>query len=339
MHKIMIWCVGANTISILKGNRLVDCDIIAFIDSNNESFEYGNVYKPKEALKLMDEVEYILITTSNKIYSLQILLTALELGYEDRKLLFLYNNFSRTQNDIFLKTILPEPTSIGSSALLKLNLSYLSDSEKKSFLGSGIFSRRDQYLLDYFRFRTFELTAAEIIKNSVPGNTAELGVFRGVFSRLIHAHLPQKTHYMYDSFQGFDEGYLNEIMMDYSDERKKTSLEWADSFKDTSVDIVMQDMPSPQTCVIREGLFPGTLTNDDEKEVFAFVSLDVDLEEPTYQGLHFFFPRISEGGYMFIHDYNAGGVQRAIRRYEVENGIVIKGVHLADRCGTLVVAF
>ena len=35
----------------------------------------------------------------------------------------------------------------------------------------------------------------------------------------------------------------------------------------------------------------------------AFLSLDVDLYEPTRASLEFFFPRLAEGGAVFLDDY------------------------------------
>lgn len=59
------------------------------------------------------------------------------------------------------------------------------------------------YQLDYFRFRTFELVANQLIVENVPGECAEVGVFRGYFSRLINEKFPKKKMYLFDTFEGF----------------------------------------------------------------------------------------------------------------------------------------
>lgn len=48
------------------------------------------------------------------------------------------------------------------------------------------------YQLDYFRYRTFELVANEIINGHIEGAVAEVGVFRGAFSKLINAKFPDR---------------------------------------------------------------------------------------------------------------------------------------------------
>ena len=50
------------------------------------------------------------------------------------------------------------------------------------------------------------------------------------------------------------------------------------------------------------GYFPETAKDVTDK--FCFVSLDADLFDPIYSGLEFFYPRLSTGGYIFVHDYN-----------------------------------
>jgi len=71
-----------------------------------------------------------------------------------------------------------------------------------------------------------------------------------------------------------------------------------------------------------------------------FVSIDVDMEQPVYDGLKFFYPRLQQGGYIFIHDYNSAylvGVKKAVLRYELDLGTKLNKVPIADRAGTLVI--
>ena len=92
--------------------------------------------------------------------------------------------------------------------------------------------------------------------------------------------------------------------------------------------------------VICKGFFPDSIPDYAYNDTFAFVTIDVDFEESTYQGLKFFYPRMNEGGSIFIHDYHAiklDGVKAAVKRYEKDNGISLKCVPLADRAGTLVI--
>lgn len=65
---------------------------------------------------------------------------------------------------------------------------------------------------------------------------------------------------------------------------------------------------------IKKGLFPETASGIEDS--FVFVSLDMDIYEPTYQGLQFFWNRMSPGGVIFVHDYgNYDGIKSAVMRF------------------------
>ncbi len=95
-------------------------------------------------------------------------------------------------------------------------------------------------------------------------------------------------------------------------------------------------MPHPERVIVRAGLFPSSAEGIEER--FALVSLDADLEESTLAGLRLFWPRLSPGGFLLLHDYDSpllGGVKRALARYEAELGKALPAVPLCDVNGTL----
>jgi O-methyltransferase len=67
---------------------------------------------------------------------------------------------------------------------------------------------------------------------------------------------------------------------------------------------------------VREGIFPETATGLED-ETFAFVHLDADLYQSTLDGLNFFYPRLSPGGCIIVHDYNHNweGVTKAVDEF------------------------
>ena len=69
------------------------------------------------------------------------------------------------------------------------------------------------------------------------------------------------------------------------------------------------------------GYFPDTVTEDISARRYAVVHLDCDLYEPIKAGLAFFYPRLSPGGLMILHDYSNiywDGVKRAADEYVSE---------------------
>lgn len=73
---------------------------------------------------------------------------------------------------------------------------------------------------------------------------------------------------------------------------------------------------------IRKGYFPETLGDLDDR--FAFVNLDMDLYRLTLEGLRYFYPRMSAGGVILIHDYFSDAyqnIEKVIDDYERELGV------------------
>ena len=60
----------------------------------------------------------------------------------------------------------------------------------------------EDYENDYVRIKTLELIARRLA--NVPGAVAELGVYRGQFASCMNRLFPERTLYLFDTFEGFD---------------------------------------------------------------------------------------------------------------------------------------
>src|SRR3954469_21494876 len=58
---------------------------------------------------------------------------------------------------------------------------------------------------DYFRYTTLGLAAQRVVDEQIPGAFAEVGVWRGETSAFLHRVAPERTLYLFDTFEGFDE--------------------------------------------------------------------------------------------------------------------------------------
>jgi O-methyltransferase len=152
------------------------------------------------------------------------------------------------------------------------------------------------YTNEYVRLSQLELAAEEIYSRKTPGNVAELGVYRGDFAQKMNEAFPDRKLFLFDTFEGFP---ADQEEVDINNH----SLSFHRDFSDTSAKIVLNRMQYPEKCVVCKGLFPDT-SQGLENEKFCFVSLDADLYMPTLEGLKFFYPRLSAGGFIFVHDYN-----------------------------------
>ncbi|KAF6578994.1 class I SAM-dependent methyltransferase [Paenibacillus sp. EKM212P] len=192
-------------------------------------------------------------------------------------------------------------------------------------------------IIDYFMSLKFDTRLAllrqiadEINECGVKGSVAELGVFKGEFSKYINRVFPDRQLYLFDTFSGFDQKDIdNENKGDFSNSV-------AGEFCNSDVDLVLNKMMYKENCIVKKGYFPESAS--DVNETFAFVSLDVDLYQPILEGLKFFYPKMSDGGYIIIHDYNSTrfhGVKQAVREYCREHGV--KYTPISDLCGSVAI--
>jgi O-methyltransferase len=144
---------------------------------------------------------------------------------------------------------------------------------------------------DYYRYATHALAVQRIIEQPIEGAFAEVGVFKGDMTRFLHALAPDRTYYLFDTFEGFPRQDLEHG----GDDTR---------FDDTSLEAVLASLHSTDNIVPRKGYVPDTFAGlEDER--FAFLLADVDLHAPTVAALEFFYPRLATGGYVFVHDYNS----------------------------------
>ena len=207
----------------------------------------------------------------------------------------------------------------------------ISDEEITSLDGNYFFTAND-----HFRAGTLYLLAEEIKNRNVSGELAELGVFRGDFAKYLNELFPDRTLNLFDTFEGFDQ---KDTQLDVEKNiHSNFVLDSGNYLKNTSVEIVMSKMKHPEKIELHKGYFPDTIPA--EEKTFAFVSLDADLYQPIFEGLKYFYPRLSTGGYIMLHDYNdihcRYGIHQAVENFEKEFGHIAK-IPLVDRWGSLVI--
>lgn len=188
---------------------------------------------------------------------------------------------------------------------------------------------RSRYTNEYIRLSHLDLAVEEIKTQSINGDLAEVGVYKGDFASVLNMALPERPFYLFDTFEGFSE---KEELHD----QEHHGLRYKRDFTDTSVEYVLSQLPHPEKCIVRKGLFPASAAGLEDRN-FCFVSLDTDLYEPIRAGLDFFYPRLEAGGFIFVHDYNNSafpGVKRAVLDFSGSTGASF--VPVTDVYGTAV---
>ncbi len=150
---------------------------------------------------------------------------------------------------------------------------------------------------DKVRLYNFWLQVQRINKNKIIGDFAELGVYKGESSQLLHLIAPERTLHLFDTFEGF-------TGTDLQTETGEALSYSTKDFADTSINKVLKKIGgNSEKIKVHPGYFPESAAGL-ENVTFALVNLDADLYNPTKAGLEFFYSRLSPGGVIFIHDYN-----------------------------------
>lgn len=320
-NKILIFGTGSGMYKVLEIIDLNKVEILAFVDNDiNKQGKYINdifVISPEE----IGEYDYNFIVIAS-IYAKEISVQLYKLGVEDRKLIKIFDQ-EQTHFRAAVKKIYEDNQILNS--ILK------EEFEEVHFrnyaICNMILPNRNKFLysfpdyilkgIDYVRVSTLELMAREINNNAVPGSVAELGVYKGDFSIVINSFFPDRKLYLFDTFEGFTEV---DVAYDSVNELSNSKI---GHLGDSSVELVLQKLGNREQCIVKKGYFPES-ADGLENELFAFVSIDTDLYLPIYEGLKFFYPKLSKGGYILVHDYNHTtytGVKKAVQDYCKERGI------------------
>ena len=311
---IYVWGTGCGA-SELMAQGLRKETVTAFVDN----FPSGPLFLGKPVL-LPEEIpvsdyELLIVTTRQAEAVAQ---RCRELGIPEERCLFLKNGvFLTDRNDASRKTA---ELLLGEELTGRLLSRHFTVSQPGQLRGSALPALELEN--DYVRLGTLELLCRRL--GDVPGAAAELGVYRGRFARCINRLLPERTLYLFDSFAGFDPSAGAEEAMQAAHEN-------------TSIRQVLEVLPYPERAVVKPGFFPESLGGLEE--TFCLVSLDVDFEAATLEGLRYFWCRLSPGGYLLLHDWgNPGlpGPATALERFCEELGCRIPSVPLPDLGGTLV---
>lgn len=145
---------------------------------------------------------------------------------------------------------------------------------------------------------------------SVPGDTAECGVYKGSSSYLIcrinqNMDKSDRMHHIFDSFEGMsspshmDGSHWKVGDLSYEMAKVEKNLSEFGNFK------------------IYKGWIPDRFPELSSKK-FAFVHIDVDLYGPTRDSIEFFYPRLNSNGIILCDDYgftSCPGATKAIDEY------------------------
>jgi hypothetical protein len=146
------------------------------------------------------------------------------------------------------------------------------------------------------------------LTRDLDGETAEVGVLFGLSSYLICSYRQLREHgfkgaghHAIDSYRGFARAHpadlqpgACELIFSLDEQRPRNG-----SFRGRA-EQVMASFPEIE---FHEGWIPEVFDTLDSDARYRFVHVDVDLHDPTYDSLAYFYPRVVPGGAIVIDDY------------------------------------
>lgn len=162
---------------------------------------------------------------------------------------------------------------------------------------------------DKIRFYSIWFQTERLKKENIEGDFAELGVHKGETAKIIYEMDPARKLHLFDTFEGFNE-------KDLQRENKQGGKYTTKEFSDTDLETVKKYIDGGDRIIFHPGYFPLTSAGLEDTK-FSLVHLDADLYLPTLEGLIFFYPRLSPGGVIIVHDYNHtwDGIKKAFDEF------------------------
>jgi|WetSurMetagenome_2_1015567.scaffolds.fasta_scaffold305803_1 O-methyltransferase len=153
--------------------------------------------------------------------------------------------------------------------------------------------------------------------NNLPGQFAQVGVYRGGSAKLIsRIKIRDKKLFLFDTFRG--------LPQPAACDRRFSKGE----FGDVSESEVREYLEGDPSVVLTTGVFPQSAPRTLDEESFCFVYLDVDIYSSNYEALSFFYPRMVSGGVIVLDDYglSGSGVRQSTDEFLLNNSAVERPV-------------
>ena len=175
-----------------------------------------------------------------------------------------------------------------------------------------------------YRLDNLQYCVEQVIKNNIPGDLIETGVWRGGCTILMRAilkayNITDRKVWVADSFEGLPPPNPKDYPLDKDLDLTIYKI-LAVSQEQVVENFRKYDLLDDQVIFLK-GWFKDTLPYADIKQL-AVLRLDGDLYESTIQVLTYLYSKLSVGGYVIIDDYGSiDACMEAVHDYRKENNI------------------
>lgn len=224
----------------------------------------------------------------------------------------------------------------------------ISDTNGKKEMEIPIDMKEKEFLELYDLCKSFTMTSTErmyslykavnyIIKNNIPGDFIECGVWKGGSALLIakilaNNNINSRKVILYDTYEGMSEPSEND--KDYAGVNATELLEGASihvqesvwcysSFEEVKSNLALAGLPAEKIIMIK-GKVEETIPSQLPTNQIALLRLDTDWYESTKHELIHLYPLLVNDGILIIDDYGHWeGCRKAVDEYFIENNLSI----------------
>jgi hypothetical protein len=163
-----------------------------------------------------------------------------------------------------------------------------------------------------------------VLRQELSGDFVECGVWKGHSAYIISSILSENEFtgdfHIFDSFEG---GLSDKVEKDMNLRRKliEEQIQEESNIFHSTEEEVKSCLSSFNFIHLYKGWIPNRF-NEIEGEQFSFVHIDVDLYEPTWDCLNFFYPKLVENGVIVCDDYGFcqfPGAKKAVDEFLEKN--------------------
>ncbi|HEY7671558.1 MAG TPA: TylF/MycF family methyltransferase [Gammaproteobacteria bacterium] len=174
------------------------------------------------------------------------------------------------------------------------------------------------------RLDNLQLCVETVLKDGVPGDFIETGIWRGgaviLMRAILKAHgVTDRIVFAADSFEGLPKPDAAKYPADSGD-RHWTYDELAVSLEQVTANVARYGLLDDQVRFLK-GWFKDTLPRAPIERL-AVARLDGDMYQSTMDAIEVLYPKLQSGGFLIVDDYGAvEGCKRAIEDYRRRSGI------------------
>lgn len=173
------------------------------------------------------------------------------------------------------------------------------------------------------RLENLRCCVEDVLRDDVPGDLIETGAWRGGACILMRAVLAargvtDRRVFVADSFRGLPRPDASKFPKDAGDRHHEQRFLVA-SRQQAERNFELYGLLDDQV-VFLEGWFKDTLPNVPSSR-FSVIRLDGDMYQSTMEALTHLYPKLSQGGYCIIDDYDIRNCREAVGDYRTENRI------------------